>query len=137
MILLDTNVLSALMQDSPDRRVVRWLDNEPRTSIWTTSVTVLEVQFGLEILAAGKKRTRLVEAFHRLLEKMDHRIASFDKEAAQLAGVLMAARQKRGRPQDLRDTMIASIALAHRATIATRNTSHFEDAGVRLIDPWG
>lgn len=136
MILLDTNVLSALMQERPDRKVVDWLDGEPRSSIWTTSVTILEVQFGLEILAAGRKRARLIETFDALLEKMSRRIVAFDSEAAPLAGVLMATRQKKGRPQDLRDTMIAAIALAHRAALATRNTSHFEDAGVRLINPW-
>lgn len=136
MILLDTNVLSALMLESSDRKVVQWLDREPRTSIWTTSLTILEIQFGLEILASGKKRTRLMEAFHALLEKMKHRDAPFDREAAQLAGVLMASGQKKGRSQDLRDTMIAAIALAHRAALATRNVSHFEDAGIRLINPW-
>ena len=50
MIILDTNVLSALMHESPDSRVVSWLDGQPRTSIWTTSITVLEVQFGLRFL---------------------------------------------------------------------------------------
>ena len=136
MILLDTNVLSALMQESPDAMVVAWLDDEPRTSIWTTSVTVLEVRFGLEVMTAGKKRTRLFEAFDVLLEKMNNRIASFDAEAARLAAELMASRQKKDRPQDLRDTMIAAVALAHHAALATRNSSHFEDAGVRLINPW-
>ena len=136
MIILDTNVLSALMQESPEPRVVRWLDDQPRTSIWTTSVTVLEVEFGLGILDRGRKRVRLMEAFHILLDKINQRIAPFDQEAAHLAGILMASRQKRGRPQDLRDTMIAAIALAHRASLATRNTIHFEDAGVRLVDPW-
>lgn len=136
MILLDTNVLSALMQESPEPKVVHWLNDQPRTSIWTSSVTILEVEFGLEILARGRKRTRLVEAFHTLLDKINQRIAPFDQEAAHLAGVLMAARRERDRPQDLRDTMIAAIALAHRASLATRNTSHFEDAGVRLLDPW-
>jgi hypothetical protein len=32
MIVLDTNVLSALMQHPPDRSVVEWLDKQPRTS---------------------------------------------------------------------------------------------------------
>jgi toxin FitB len=137
VILVDTDVLSSLMQERPDAKVVAWLDSEPRTSIWTTSVTVLEIRFGLEIMSAGKKRTRLFEAFDALVEKINHRIASFDGEAARLAAELMASRQKKGRPQDLRDTMTAAIALAHHATLATRNTSHFEDANVRLINPWG
>ena len=72
MIILDTNVLSALMYHTPDHQVVSWLDQQPRMSIWTTSVTVLEVRFGLQIMAAGKRRSLLVQAFDRLLEAMTH-----------------------------------------------------------------
>src|SRR2546429_6896747 len=50
----------------------------------------------------------------------------FDTAAAQQAGDLMAVRHKKGRPGELRDTMIAGIVLASHAKLATRNTSHFE-----------
>jgi len=136
MIILDTNVLSALMRHVPDQNVVAWLDQQPRTSVWTTSVTVFEVRFGLQILAAGKRRTALTEAFEQLLERMGQRIATFDVEAAGHASDLMAARHRRGRPGDLRDTMIAGISLAQHATLATRNTVHFEDASIPLVNPW-
>jgi hypothetical protein len=59
VILLDTNVLSALMQREPGPEVVAWLDAQPPESIWTTSVTVFEVRLGLEILADGQRRRRL------------------------------------------------------------------------------
>jgi toxin FitB len=136
MIILDTNVLSALMRQAPDEHVVAWLDRQPRTSIWTTSVTVLEVRYGLQIMAVEKRRSLLLAAFDLLLDKLGHRIASFDAEAAQQAGDLMASRQKKGRPGDLRDTMIAGIVLARHATLATRNTAHFEDTAVPLVNPW-
>jgi predicted nucleic acid-binding protein len=136
MIILDTNVLSALMRHAPDDEVIDWLDHQPRTSIWTTSITVLEVHFGLQIMAAGKRRTLLAQSFEALLDKLDHRVAVLDVEAARQAGDLMASRQKQGRPGDLRDTMIAGIALSRHAVIATRNKAHFEDAGVPLINPW-
>ena len=42
MIILDTNVLSALMLREADPRVVDWLDGQAPESIWTTSVTVFE-----------------------------------------------------------------------------------------------
>ena len=135
MMVLDTNVLSALMQATPDKQVVAWLDKQPRTSIWTTSVTILEIWFGLQVMPAGKRRSRLIQAFAVVLEKIGHRVAPFDTAAAQQAGELMASRQRKGRPGDLRDTMTAGIVLAHHATLATRNTAHFEDiAGV--INPW-
>jgi predicted nucleic acid-binding protein len=49
----------------------------------------------------------------------------------------MASRHRKGRPVELRDTMIAGIVLACHATLATRNTPHFEDLAVPLINPWG
>jgi len=136
MIILDTNVLSGLMRQTPEPEVVTWLDRQPRTSIWTTSITLMEVRFGLQILAAGRRRSALIQAFERLLQAIDHRIAPFDTDAAEHAGALMASRQKKGRPGDLRDTMIAGIVLAHRATLATRNTTHFDDLSVSLVNPW-
>jgi len=136
MIVLDTNVLSALMRQTPDSRVIAWLDNQSRTSVWTTSITVLEVRFGLQIRAAGKRRTQLLQAFENLLDTMGHRIAAFDDDAAGRAAELMAARQRRGRPVDLRDTMIAGIILARHATLATGNMRHFEDLTVPVVNPW-
>ena len=136
MIILDTNVLSALMRQTPDQKIIAWLDQRPRTSIWTTSVTVLEVRFGLQIMAAGKRRSSLIEAFEAVLDKIGHRVIPFDTAAAQQAGDLMALRHKKGRPGDLRDTMIAGIVLAHHAQLATGNTAHFADLSVPLINPW-
>src|SRR5579863_7946628 len=136
MIVLDTNVLSALMRQTPDPPVIAWLDRQPRTSIWTTSITLLEVRFGLQIMAAGKRRSLLMAAFAAVLEKLGYRVIPFDVAAAEQAGDLMASRHKTGRPVKLRDTMIAGIVLAQRATLATRNTAHFEDIAVPVIDPW-
>ena len=136
MIILDTNVLSALMRQAPDQSVVDWLDRQPRTSVWTTSVTVFEIAFGLQILAAGKRRTLLAKAFEELLARMGQRVATFDIAAAGQASDLLAARHKKDRPGDLRDTMIAGITLAQHATLATRNTAHFEDASIPLVNPW-
>jgi len=136
MTILDTNVLSALMHVAPERNVVAWLDQQPRTSIWTTSITILEIRFGLQIMAGGKRRSALIQSFEELLGKIDHRVVPFDVAAAEQAGDLMASRHKKGRPGDLRDTMIAGIVMAQHATLATRNIAHFEDIPVPLVDPW-
>lgn len=137
MILLDTNVLSALMRKEPEIRIVRWLDQQPRTSVWTTSITVFEVRFGLQSMAAGKRQRALAEAFETLLtDLLEQRVAAFDGAAAAHAATLMAARQKKGLPGELRDTMIAGIALATHATLATRNVRHFEDLGLPVVNPW-
>jgi predicted nucleic acid-binding protein len=60
---------------------------------------------------------------------------SFDAEAAARAAELMAQRKRTGRPVEGRDTMIAGIVLANRATLATRNAQHFSDLSATVINP--
>jgi hypothetical protein len=137
MIILDTNVMSALMRDPADEKATVWLDRQPATSVWITSITVLELQYGLQILSPGKKRSELTQVFEVLLtEKLGHRIASFDADAAHRSAELMAARRKKGTPVELRDTMIAGIALASNAILATRNVTHFDDLSISVVNPW-
>lgn len=137
MIILDTNVLSALMRQPADPAVVSWLDQQSRLSLWTTSITILEIRFGIAILPSGRRQALLIEAFEKAInEKLDRRVAVFDADCAYEASVLMAARQRKGRTVELRDAMIAGIALAHRATLATRNTRHFEDLSTPVVNPW-
>jgi predicted nucleic acid-binding protein len=136
MIVLDSNVLSELMRPCPEPRVIAWLDRQPPASIWTTSVTVFEIRFGLHLMLAGKRRVLYSEGFEKLLEGLDHRIAPFDTEAAEHASALMASRKLQGRPRELRDTMIAGIVLSRRFILATRNIAHFHDVSAPLIDPW-
>jgi toxin FitB len=137
MIILDTNVLSALMRTVPDAHVVAWLDRQPAESVWTTSITLFEAYLGLALLPTGRRRRTLEAAFARLLqEDLENRVLDFDSAAATEAASLAAERQKNGRPVDLRDTQIAGIALARRATLATRNVRHFRDLRILIVDPW-
>jgi predicted nucleic acid-binding protein len=137
VIILDTNVLSALMQAEPDVRVIEWLDRQAPESIWITSITLFESRLGLALLPEGRRRQVLEAAFERLLnEDLQNRVLVFDAAAALEAAMLAAARQRAGRPVDLRDTQIAGIAAARRASIATRNLRHFQDLSVPVINPW-
>jgi predicted nucleic acid-binding protein len=136
MTILDTNVVSEFMLRSPSPKVVRWLDRQPRLSLWTTAITVFEIRLGLQIMPNSKRRDLLNQRFDEVLARMNEQIIPFDTEAAQQAASLMASRKMQGRPRDLRDTMIAGIVLARHATLATRNISHFDDVAATLVDPW-
>jgi len=136
MIVLDTNVISAVMSDPPVDEVAGWLDRQAQSSIWTTSITIFEIRSGLHTMPAGRRQVRLSEVFEQFLEGIDHRVAYFDGEAAELAAELVAAREKKGRPGDMRDTMITGIVLARHASLATRNVTHFADIGATVVDPW-
>ncbi|GJL56353.1 MAG: ribonuclease VapC [Nitrospirales bacterium] len=137
MIILDTNILSAVMQEQGDPLIVSWLDRQAWESIWTTSITVFEIRLGLSSLTKGKRRVKLEAAFQQMLEKvLEGRILPFDEDAAIAAGELAAGRRRRGITVDMRDTQIAGIAIAKRSGIATRNTKDFQGLSVSVVNPW-
>ncbi len=137
MIILDTNVLSALMQTKADPQVIEWLDTVPSESVWITSVTLFEARFGLALLPEGKRRNTLISQFNQVVEKdLQGRTLLFDQVAAEQAALLAAYRRKAGYTVDMRDTFIAGIALARKATVATRNIRHFNDLKVEVVNPW-
>ena len=125
------------MRTTPEAPVVAWLDHQPAESAWITSITLVEALLGLALLPAGRRRRTLESAFALLLkEDLENRVLDFDGAAATEAASLAAQRQRAGRSVDIRDTQIAGIALARRATLATRNVRHFEDLQIQIVDPW-
>jgi predicted nucleic acid-binding protein len=105
LIILDTNILSELMQKSPDPSVVEWLDRQPAESVWITSITLFEARLGLALLRSGRRRQLLELAFDQLLaEDLEERVLDFDRSAAEAAAGLAAERQQNGRTVDMRDT---------------------------------
>jgi toxin FitB len=137
VIILDTNVLSALMKRGTEFTVDNWLDRQNAELLWTTTITVFEIRFGIDLLASGRQKQQLEIAFARCLkDDLQERIFDFDRDAAREAATMAARRQLAGRPVEFRDMEIAGIAAVRRATLATRNTRHFENLGIGLIDPW-
>jgi toxin FitB len=137
MVILDTNVLSELMQQRANPLVRQWLDRQAELSVWTTSITIFEIRHGIELLPRSRRRASLEAEFEHLIEDdIQGRIVPFDAQAATVAAGLMAQRQRTGRSGELRDTMIAGIVIASHAMLATRNMRHFDDLSVPVVDPW-
>jgi toxin FitB len=137
VIILDTNVLSALMRREERAVPIAWLDRQPWPSIWTTSISLYEIRFGLLCLPSGKRRDSLSAAATDVIEDaLGNRIAFFDPPAAEASAEIMARQRTIGRMIDVRDGFIAGIVLSRRATLATRNVRHFAGLNIALINPW-
>ena len=137
MIVVDTDVLSDTMRVAVEPAVERWLDAQPPEAIWTTTIAIFEIRFGLALLAPGHRRDRLSAAFDRAIDEiLDGRVLPFDRIAAEAAAAIAARQRQNGRSVEIRDVQIAGIAAARKATLATRNTRHFADLGITLVDPW-
>lgn len=137
MIVFDTNVVSELMKPSPSPSVVAWISGYRANDLFTTTTSVAEILYGLEILPKGKRRDQLLgQAEAAFREDFGGRIFSFDERAARDYAEIAAERRRRGQPISFADAQIAAIARANGATLATRNVNDFEGCRVQLVNPW-
>lgn len=131
-------MLSETMASAPSERVVAWISNRRHANdFFITTITVAEILYGLEILAAGKRRDKLcAQAEGMFAEDFRGRILTFDEQAARAFAQVAADRRRQGRPIAELDAQIAAVARVHGATLATRNSTDFADCGIRLVNPW-
>jgi toxin FitB len=137
MIVLDTNVLSEILRPVPEPRVVEWLSEQPRASVFTTTITRGEILYGLQVLPAGKRRDGLWNAAMQIFDvDLDGQVLSFDSAAADDYAEISAARRAAGRPIAQLDAQIAGITRSRGAQLATRNVRDFDACGFAVINPW-
>ena len=130
MLLLDTNVLSELLKPAPNQAILAWLDAQPRSQLFTTSITRAEILYGVALLPRGSRREQLRKAAAAIFdEDLEDKVLSFDAAAA-------ARRKQADKPIGQLDAMIVGIAQAHQARLATRNIRNFVDCEIQLVDPW-
>jgi len=137
VIVLDTNVISEPMRAEPDGAVLNWLNEQIDRALFTTSVSVLELRFGVERLPEGKRKTNLWDVLDfTLLRLVGQRILPFDTAAAMECARIAALAEADGAPIGQADAQIAAIARTHKFAMATRDIAPFQQAGLTVINPW-
>jgi predicted nucleic acid-binding protein len=137
MIILDTNVISEVLRPVPEPSVLDWLANQPRASLFTTTVTRGEILYGIRLLSDGKRRRGLWDAAKKIFDDdFADQVLSFDSDAADMYAEIAASRRAAGKPISQFDAMIVSMARSRGASLATRNVKDFEGCGVDVINPW-
>ena len=137
MFLLDTNVLSELMKSSPEVKVMQWMNGMTAGECFISSVTRAEIELGIALLPDGKRKKSLSRAAKSMFAEFPDRCLSFDGIAASKYAEIVADRTRIGRPVSVEDAQIAAIALAHKMTLATRNSRDFEHIkGLSIVNPW-
>ncbi|MCJ8056808.1 type II toxin-antitoxin system VapC family toxin [Shinella curvata] len=137
MILLDTNLISEPWKPVPDQAVIAWLDDQAIETLFLSAITIAELRFGIAAMPSGKRQTILRDRLEdEVLPHFSERIVSFDLAASQSYSELMARARIAGKAIGTADGYIAATAAANGLAIATRDTSPFEAAGLKVINPW-
>ena len=137
MFVLDTNVVSELMRERPQPRVLAWLDGQLTSMLFVTAITEAEVRTGIAILPDGERRRGLAAAADRAFGVLfAERILPFDSDAASAYATIAAERRAAGRPMSHADCQTAAVARSRGASVVTRDVDDFEGCGIDLTNPW-
>jgi toxin FitB len=137
MIILDTNVLSEPTRPHPAEAVLAWASDIPSAELFTTVISQAEMLVGLEIMPHGRRRSILAERIGQIFAiDFAGRVLPFEGTAARALSILPLRRGRSGKPVIDSDALIAAIASANNAVVATRDIGGFRHYGIPLLNPW-
>jgi predicted nucleic acid-binding protein len=136
VIVFDTNVISELMRSEPSSVVVGWVRSRRASELYTTSITLAEVRYGIERLPDGSRKQLLRTLADEVFAAFEEQVLPFDAEAATRYAAIVTERDRAGLPIDGFDAQIAAICRSHGAALATRNLKDFHGTGIEVLDPW-
>ena len=134
--LLDTCVISEMIKPSPDKKLLRWVENEPSASLFLSVITIGEIRKGLSKLPASRKKEKLTIWLNMLLEEYSNRILLIDLTVAENWGEMQGRSEKKGAVMPSIDGLIAAITYTNNMTLVTRNENDFISANIPIINPW-
>ena len=135
--ILDTNVISELVSAQPNSNVIHWMEEADPESIFLSVIAIGGLKKGIEKLPNSKRKESLDKWLHEdLLVRFQNHLLSIDAETMLIWGSINARLEIAGRPISAIDSLLAATAQQHNFTLVTRNTTHFGNTGIILINPW-
>jgi hypothetical protein len=136
VIVLDTNVTSELMRPVPAPVVVAWVRAKRTSDLYTTSITMAEIRYGIERLPDGRRKELLRSTAEDVFSSFSEDVLPFDADATPAYAEIVSQRERTGNHINGFDAQIAAICRTHHAQLATRNVNDFKNTGLTVIDPW-
>lgn len=132
--LLDTNVLSEVSRDRPNRGVEQFI--AANDELWLSVMVIEEIEMGVRLLPDGQRRDRLVDWLTRILIAFKRNLLSINLREVELSGRYRARARQNGVRLDLADALIAATAVSHGLCLVTRNTKDFSFLEIPTLNPW-
>jgi tRNA(fMet)-specific endonuclease VapC len=129
-VLLDTNICVYMIKNRPPE-VRKHFERFVPDDIAISSITVAELQYGVEKSAARQKNALALEAFLLPLE-----IALFDADSALAYGKIRAELERQGTPIGGMDMLIGAQAIAQGFTLVTHNLKEFNRVPGLKCETW-
>ncbi len=127
--VIDTDILIDLLRDK-EYAVSKIKELENNEELATTDINAFELYFGAY---NSSDKERNVTSTKGLLKTM--MLLHTQEESMEIAGRIFAERRAKGKMIEIRDLLIAAIALHNGCRLLTNNRDHFEGIkGLSILD---
>ena len=136
MYVLDTNVVSEITKPEMSWNVLTWFQDRD-DELYLTSVTIMELNYGIMRLPDGKRKQSLKSRIDDIVKDCSDKVLDFDGFSAYLCAELRCKANAIGFTPEIADCIIAAICLRNDATLVTRNVKDFDYVdGLKIVDPF-
>jgi predicted nucleic acid-binding protein len=134
--LLDTNAVSEWVKPRPNPGVIDWMEMADEDRIFISVISLAELRYGVERMAAGRRRSQLERWLQDELPlRFESRVLPVDNTVAEAWGRTVSRAEAAGRPIGAMDAFLAATAETHQLTLVTRNVSDFPLLKA-VLNPW-
>jgi predicted nucleic acid-binding protein len=134
--LLDTNAVSEWAKPRPNLGLIRWTEAVDEDRVFLSVVSLAQLRYGVERLAAGARRNRLEQWLSAELPlRFEGRILAVDHNVAEVWGRTVSRCESLGRPVGVMDAFLSATAEVHSLTMVTRNVADFPTLKT-VVSPW-
>ena len=134
--LLDTCVLSEMINSAPDAHVIQWFQARKPHELFISSMTWGELQRGVARWPPSKRRSDLTLWLEQLEAGFEDRVLAFDQQASEVWARMSVIAEAQGKSMAAFDSIIAATARAYDCKLVTRNVRDFAHADVDVLNPW-
>ena len=132
--LLDTNILSEPLSKSPDKKVLRIL-NEHANESATAAPVIHELRYGSKLLQPSRRRADVERYIDEVVLRV-YPVLAYDQAAAEWHAEERARLHKAGKPPPHFDGLIAAIAKVNRLVLVTANVKDFRAFKDLAVENW-
>ena len=135
--LLDTCVISELVRQRPNARVVEWLQQQDPDSLYISFLTVGEIKKGIEKRGGDARAIKLERWLQTtILGAFANRILPVERGVSLEWGRICGEAERTGRKRPAVEALIAATAFVHKMKLVTRNVDDMADMGVSIFNPF-
>jgi hypothetical protein len=134
--LLDTNAVSEWVKPRPNAGLIKWMESADEDRVFISVISLAELRYGVERMAAGRRRSRLEQWLRDELPlRFEGRMLPVDVKVAEAWGKTVSRSEAAGSPIGAMDAFLAATAELHQLTLVTRNVSDFPLLK-SILNPW-